>query len=520
MHSMWEYSTIEGSAKYGSKFTSIQDFVALHALASNDIRCDQFHEGSGFLPHHLALTNSFEASMRAVDPSVTLHYWDFTIEGQSILVNNQLPHDLLSVTPLLTDAWFGSVDANNHIADSRWAHSYMPKAATDTDTHNSYGFIRSYWNNNPESEVSRHLFDACGSEPVHKAIPHCALHYSVLNSKNLAMMQLLSPADGHGPMHVQLGGVYGGCEEGYAGFIAKWGDYMNEDLTTAQIEATGLSADTFLKKWGSTGQRRIMFEKAVMGEYFHIYRSFYRSHMCAVDNVPNYLECPEYCSPETPFEECTCTVRKLVTGETTWQNLFPCVLNSAENRDFFNRTMPQELLKDMVTFLATSPVQEGEMVESASTADVLFWMIHPVIERLLAAKRLRGVNNMAGNLFSKWEVVDGSAETFYEYSFYSLVAGQNTYYPEAYTCTGHAATDSVLPYKLPFTDVVDNNADSDGDGVISNWEFLSFLNPNNADNMDYVFDHFRWDHCSGMTLLEGGGDVSLSSLMNMEFPSM
>ena len=28
------------------------------------------------------------------------------------------------------------------------------------------------------------------------------------------------------------------------------------------------------------------------------------------------------------------------------------------------------------------------MIESASTADVLFWMIHPAIERLLAAKRL------------------------------------------------------------------------------------------------------------------------------------
>ena len=42
----------------------------------------QFHEGTGFLTHHLALTNSFEASLRAVDPAVTLPYWDFSIEGQ------------------------------------------------------------------------------------------------------------------------------------------------------------------------------------------------------------------------------------------------------------------------------------------------------------------------------------------------------------------------------------------------------------------------------------------------------
>ena len=38
--------------------------------------------------------------------------------------------------------------------------------------------------------------------------------------------------------------------------------------------------------------------------------------------------------------------------------------------------------QDMLTFIATNPVMEGEMVESASTADVLFWVIHPVIEVL------------------------------------------------------------------------------------------------------------------------------------------
>lgn len=519
MHAMWEYTTAEGSVKFGSKFTSIQDFVAIHSIASNDIRCDQFHEGSGFLTHHLALTNSFEASMRAVDPTVTLHYWDFTIEGQSILLNNQLPRDLLTVSPLFSHTWFGSVDESNHISNSRWAHSLMPRATSESETHNSYGYIRSYWNNNPDPEVTRHMFDVCGSEPVNKAIPHCAFHYSLLNSKNLATMQLLSPADGHGPMHVHLGGMFGDCQEGYADFITKWGDYMNEDLTAVQIEATGLSSSTFLEKWGTTAQRRKMFEKAVMGEYFHIYRSLYRSHMCAVDNLPNYLECPASCDPKTtPLSKCACKVNKLLSGETDWKNLYPCMLNSEDNRNDFSAMFPEDALSDMVTFIATTPLVEGEMIESASTADVLFWMIHPVMERLLAAKRMKGVNDMAGSVFSEWEVIDGSEETFLEYSYYSLETGQNKYYPEEYTCVGHAATDSVLPYKLPFTDVVDDNADIDKDGVVSNWEFLLFLNPNNADGMDYVFDNFRWDHCANMQLIDV--DMSLASLKNMEFPSM
>ena len=104
-----------------SPITSVGNFVAAHSEASNDNMCDEFHDGTGFLTHHLALTNSFEvncwplkinllqcfhcmapyltsshilflelswlllqAAVRSVDPSVTMPYWDFTIEGEAI----------------------------------------------------------------------------------------------------------------------------------------------------------------------------------------------------------------------------------------------------------------------------------------------------------------------------------------------------------------------------------------------------------------------------------------------------
>lgn len=76
--------------------------------------------GSGFLTHHLALTNTFEASLRSIDPSVTLPYWDFTIEGEEILLKGERPSYMMEVTPIFSDTWFGSVDSFNHIADSRW----------------------------------------------------------------------------------------------------------------------------------------------------------------------------------------------------------------------------------------------------------------------------------------------------------------------------------------------------------------------------------------------------------------
>lgn len=81
MATVWQYSQEEGKATFGDKFTSIDTYVTIHSEASNDVMCDQYHEGSGFLTHHLAMAVSFEAAIRAVNPAVTLPYWDFTIEG-------------------------------------------------------------------------------------------------------------------------------------------------------------------------------------------------------------------------------------------------------------------------------------------------------------------------------------------------------------------------------------------------------------------------------------------------------
>jgi hypothetical protein len=493
---LWKYNAVDGKALYGDAYVPLQTFVEVHSMASNDIMCDQYHEGTGFLTHHLALGLSFEASVRAVDPSVTIPYWDFTIEGEYVANIDGNPSDMLDMTPFFTEDWFGSVDEDNHVADGRWAHALMPSTSDASLTHNSYGYIRSYWNNNNDPEISRMLFSSCGVEPTHKTIPSCDIHYSVLDAATLGDFQTLSPGDGHGPLHVQTGGVWGGCTDAIADLKEKYSDLFSADVTEDELTAAGIVPDKFFNKWGTSNQRNLMLETAVLGEYFHIYRSFWRSHMCANDTQTGYLVCPESCDADTPFEECSCQVDALVNGETTTDNLLGCVLND-DNQVFFKAAFPQEFLDDLVTVTATASVIEGEMVESASTADPLFWFIHPVIERLLQAKRLPDVLNMGSKTFSKWDVVDGSAETFKEYSYYSFDAGDKSFYPEAYTCTGHASADAALPSGLVMTPIMyTNGADTDGDGVISNMEFFLALDPNDPDKNDYVYDNFNWDHCS------------------------
>jgi hypothetical protein len=51
------------------------------------------------------------------------------------------------------------------------------------------------------------MFEMCGLEPTHKKMPSCSSHYAVLNSATLADFQMLSPSDGHGPVHIQTGGT-------------------------------------------------------------------------------------------------------------------------------------------------------------------------------------------------------------------------------------------------------------------------------------------------------------------------
>ena len=166
--------------------------------------------------------------------------------------------------------------------------------------------------------------------------------------------------------------MWGGCVQAYKDFSDKWAYLLDQDMTDAEIASLGrkfflliysssflvssitlfftaslfsdfssLSLSVCIKsiefsiesllsnkiisilqlpgfekwKWGNTAARRTMVETSVIGEYFHIYRSFWRSHMCAVDGKPHYLVCPESCDETVPFESCSCKVDALINGK-------------------------------------------------------------------------------------------------------------------------------------------------------------------------------------------------------------
>ena len=82
MHAVYKYSTAEGQSKFGSiKFKDIAYFVSKHLKGSASIECDSWHDGAGYLNHHVAFTLEFEQAIQAADPAVSLPYWDFTLDA-------------------------------------------------------------------------------------------------------------------------------------------------------------------------------------------------------------------------------------------------------------------------------------------------------------------------------------------------------------------------------------------------------------------------------------------------------
>ena len=52
--------------------------------------CDHLHDGMGFLTGHNAISLEFEKVLRTVDRSVSIPYWDYTIDMHEVKLANKV----------------------------------------------------------------------------------------------------------------------------------------------------------------------------------------------------------------------------------------------------------------------------------------------------------------------------------------------------------------------------------------------------------------------------------------------
>ena len=219
---LWAMSTPEGIKTYGAKYLGVDALVTVHANRAADISCDHLHDGTGFLMQHSGFSIAFERSLQAVDRLVALPYWDFTIEATALSMDDSLT--LSDVSPMLSEMYFGSsnITGSSVIDSGRWA--YTPALAASDEggmAINAYGLLRAPWNNNGAPYVSRHVGDMCGAAPVSpRDVPDCSSHAELLGYKSWAEF---SKGDGHGPIHLNTGGVFG-CASVFPTLYAQFTD--------------------------------------------------------------------------------------------------------------------------------------------------------------------------------------------------------------------------------------------------------------------------------------------------------
>ena len=67
----------EGQKLYGSKYVDASSSLRKHLYGAGRTDCDNWHDGAGILTHHMAFTLEVEQALQAIDPSISMAYWEY-----------------------------------------------------------------------------------------------------------------------------------------------------------------------------------------------------------------------------------------------------------------------------------------------------------------------------------------------------------------------------------------------------------------------------------------------------------
>mmetsp|Transcript_73800 Transcript_73800/g.210475 ORF Transcript_73800/g.210475 Transcript_73800/m.210475 type:complete len:697 (-) Transcript_73800:230-2320(-) len=441
----------DGEAKYGSKFRSIEFLVREHLYGAAAKDCDHWHDDAGILTHHMAFTLELEQSLQAIQPTISMPYWDYTIDSYVYSASTW------TNSSIFDNNWFGAVDdggADYVITEGRWAYQTVMQNAQDwSGIHNPYGLLRSPWNTNPTPYITRSRY-TYGVKDGGWTIPDCTNFHETADVEWIG--DLFSSLNGelHGPIHIMIGGQW------------DFADASFNMSHAVSAESAKQMSDVFL----------------LASKY--LWRQ-------------GYLRCPESCSSDTPVDECQCS----------------CPYTKDYSDDEALEFMRDRGLVDMAALLGEDTFvgdagftgfkelldlvchvgHAGEMFTSAAPYDPTFWPLHGVAERFLSYKRIAaewGITTINetwgyrhGKVMSDTHVVcDWDSVAHKSGGVESMELPACT---KGVTCSGHRADDI-----LPMGDFLGN-----GD-TYSNVEWYNFTRPWNED-LPYVYDSYSsWPGCS------------------------
>ena len=434
---MQRVPTAVGQRLYGSKYHSKDYFNRIHLYYGGTRDCDHWHKGAGFVTSHMSATLAFEQSLQSMFPSVAVPYWDFTLE--STFYDNTDFRD----SKVFSDDWFGAANPANSlhvIAQGRFAFvPTMTDAHKFTETYNSYGLLRSPWNNDPTPFMTRSS-EIYGYENNLKP-SGCSEYENAMAQDNWMSLSKQLNAAAHGHIHELLGGSW------------------NHNYGQRHGFETSPAIYTFAH------------------EILAMSKELWRN---------DFLSCPDTCTMDVPWDECKCSCANsakilaafdadlkpvdvldqsgVLGGMIFFDNdrhLVSNFVNSTTGKAHeripgYSVQESHEMYTSMLEDLC-EPGHNGDMFQATSSNDITFWVLHPTVDRLWHYKRLAQDPNFD--------------ETWDPY----------------HTCYGHNPDD----YQ-PFEDLFTTPAASGS--FYSNQEIKDLFHPMHED-VPYVYDHFNWNHC-------------------------
>lgn len=406
-------------------------YTYLHNQYAGDRFCDHMHNGMGFLPQHLALTLAYEQGMQAVDPLLTVPYWDFTKEAHDIFIQHDGDFDALWDMEIFTSDWYGDARNEYHtVVMGRWAWTKTLDSCW-TCVHNHFGYLRAPWNINNSPFIQRwRTLGGLSSFNVHLGWPICEYHHFALTAYDTwAAFSLKIASEPHGAIHGIIGGTF------------------HSDWAYDELEEIMSYEDTIVLRSHSYNTPKNMWRTGV-------------------------LDCPDFCAPTELMEDCQCNcgnaekLEKLLDDPDVLEWYYDMATAGGKLETPFT----DDERKDIVKIMCNAGTAIGDQLESASPSDIIFWPIHPTIERIFFWLMLK-----KGLADKTWP-----QEKSYRGTFYRNLDDN---------CYGHGPHDV-----MPFFIYVD-----DGTEWQSFYTTTQFVQGGNAGELTwalpFVYDNYVWLHC-------------------------
>lgn len=218
VHTIYTVSQSDGEAMYGDDFTAHAQLVGMH-----NSNVYTFHGNLVFMTSHPAFQLKFENSLRSINPSVQVPYWDFM---QDAALGAEWPS-----AQVYQDDWFGSVNNPDGRPSGRFRevqHVYDPNTAFSDSNHNAYGFLSTRWNVGYTKNLTRTNY-VCGfpggiSFSTGQDMRECFRNYTSLYKFDMCLEH-----DVHANLHNMHAGLMD-CPVDWLAFAEDNEDWLPQDL--------------------------------------------------------------------------------------------------------------------------------------------------------------------------------------------------------------------------------------------------------------------------------------------------